>query len=124
MRNERRIGGPLSESTGDRDLDEVERGGRVGVVVVVIYRSVEIESPGAADAAFGEELEVDAAPFVVVETVVEGVVELVETEVARATHVGAVEEGTVLTTFGHSTKAARYRVSRSFVDIGPPPRKT
>jgi hypothetical protein len=113
MRKVRRIGSPVRDSTGDGDLDEADAlGGRVGED---ISGSVEVETAGAPDAAFGEELEVEAAPFVVTEAVVERVVEGVEAEMPRAPVVGAVEEGAVVAAFGHMRKP---RAPRSFDSIG------
>ena len=107
MRNERRIGGPLVESTGDRDLaGDGERddgssrrtaeGGlfviRVGVgMVFVLPRDAGAEDQlllepggGPLDTALVEQFEVDAAGFVLAEAVVEGVLQLIEREVAGA----------------------------------------
>jgi hypothetical protein len=117
MRNERRIGGPVRVSTGDRggvvaavvliervtaagDRELDERG--VGVVDIVGPCGIEIVlAAGAADAALDEEFEVDAAALVVAEAVVEGVAEGVEAEVPGAAGVGAVEEGAVVVVVGH-----------------------
>jgi hypothetical protein len=117
MRNERRIGGPVRVSSGDRGVAAVvdvriervtaardreldERG--VDIVGPCRFGVEFVVGAGAADAAFDEELEVDAAAFVVAEAVVEGVAEGVEAEVSGAAGVGAVEEGAVVALIGHS----------------------
>jgi hypothetical protein len=122
MRNERRIGGPVRESTGerggcgapigidrvtaagDRELDErgvggVDIVGPCGGGIVFVYT-------GAADAALDQELDVHAAPLVVAEAVVERVAEGVEAEVLGAPGVGAVEERAVVAWVGHGYVSA------------------
>jgi hypothetical protein len=112
MRNERRIGGPVRESTGDRGVGAVlivrvtaagdgELDERAGVGID-IGPSFEFMPAGAADAAFHEQFDVDAATLVIVEAVVEGVPEGVDAEVLRAAGVGTVEERTVVAALGHN----------------------
>jgi len=114
MRKERRIGGPVRVSTGDRGVravlmerataagdGELDERGVVGVDIGG-GPSFEFVPAGAADAALDEQLEVDATPFVIVEAVVERVPECVEAEVLRAAGVGTVQERAVVATVGHS----------------------
>jgi hypothetical protein len=115
MRNERRIGGPVRESTaerggvgatvgidrvtaaGDRELDE--RG--VGAVDIVGPCGLEFVGAGTADAALDEELDVHAAPLVIAEAVVERVAEGVEAEVPGAPGVGTIQKRAVVALVGH-----------------------
>jgi len=116
MRNERRIGGPVRESTadrgavgavvgidrvtaaGDRELDERGVG---GVDIVGPSGGIEFVCAGTADAALDQELDVHAAPLVIAEAVVEGVAEGVQAEVPGAPGVGAVQERAVMALIGH-----------------------
>jgi len=113
MRKERRIGGPVRVSTGERGVGvvwidrataagdrELDERGVVGVDIG--GPSFEIMTAGAADAALDEQLEVDATPLVVVKAVVERVPEGVEAEVLRAAGVGTVQERAVVAAVGHS----------------------
>jgi hypothetical protein len=122
MRKERRIGGPVRESTadragmgvapvgidrvtaaGDRELDERGMG---GVDIVGPCGGVEFVRAGAADAAFDQELDVHAAPLVVAEAVFERVAERVEAEVLGAPGVGAIQERAVVAWVGHGYVSA------------------
>src|SRR4051794_15067133 len=102
MRNDRRIGSPVADSTGDRDLDDVVA---AAAVRAAMSRSVVfadgIEPAGAADAAFAEQLAVRAARLVLAEAVLEGVAEVVDAEVPGAAGVGAVQEGAVVAGVRH-----------------------
>jgi hypothetical protein len=116
MRKDRRIGGPVRESTadrgavavvgidrvtaaGDRELDERGVG---GVDIVGPWGDgIVFVGAGAADAALDQELDVHAAPLVVAEAVVERVAEGVEAEVPRAAGVGAIQERAVVALVGH-----------------------
>ena len=131
MRNERRIGGPVRESTGDRvdggpvlidrmvalpARDREPDDGRVGVVGIGGCPScdccgrIELIPPRPADAPLVEELDVHAAALVVAEAVLEGVPEGVQAEVPGAAGVGAVQERAVVASVGHRfTSAAGHR---------------
>jgi hypothetical protein len=114
MRKERRIGGPVRVSTGDRGVvvvliarvtaagdGELDERGVVGVGIGGGASVGEVVTAGAADAALDEQFEVDAATLVVIETVVERVPEGVEAEVFRAAGIGTIEEGAVVVVVGH-----------------------
>jgi hypothetical protein len=87
-------------AAADRELDERGVG---GVDIVGPSGGVEFVGAGTADAALDQEFDINAAPLVIAEAVVEGVAEGVEAEVLGAPGVGAVEERTVvaLVVVGH-----------------------
>ena len=99
MRNERRIGGPVSDSTGDRELRE-----SFAVAMAGIARSVGVVAPGAPHAALDQQLEVDRATLVEAEAIVEGVAQIVEAEMPRAAGIGAVQERAVVACLGHKQR--------------------
>ena len=95
MRKVRRIGGPVRVSTSDCDLDELT------AIVAVIARSIDLLASRPPHAPLDQQFEIDRAPFIVAEAVVEGMAEAVEAEMLGAAVVGAVEEGTMMDLLGH-----------------------
>ena len=121
MRNDRRIGGPVRDSTGDRELDDV--GEAVVVRAVMAHSDGGFETLAAcpSDAALDEQFRVRRAGFVLREAVLEGVAEVVDAEVPGAAGVGTIQERAVVAGVRHSsvTKPRGVRRWRSWRNIGP-----